>query len=102
MQNCYCYVLGAGTDANIWMIVFGENGDTGTFALKESENTNKFEQSLTDTFHFTDILSLGELSKIRVWHDNTGECFKNCSQPIYAARSHYPHGILKVKCKTLF
>lgn len=71
------YVLGAGTDANIWMIIFGENGDTGTLALKESENTNKFEQSLTDTFRFTDILSLGELSKIRVWHDNTGECFNN-------------------------
>lgn len=69
------YVLGAGTDANIWMIIFGENGDTGTLALKESENTNKFEQSLTDMFRFTDILSLGELSKIRVWHDNTGECF---------------------------
>lgn len=57
------------------MIVFGENGDTGTLALKESENTNKFEQGLTDTFRFTDMLSLGELSKIRVWHDNTGEYF---------------------------
>ncbi|TSK72011.1 Lipoxygenase homology domain-containing protein 1 [Bagarius yarrelli] len=65
-------LAGAGTDANVWMIVFGENGDTGTLALKESENTNKFEQSLADTFVFTDMLSLGELSKVRVWHDNTG------------------------------
>ncbi|KAI5096357.1 lipoxygenase-like domain-containing protein 1, partial [Silurus meridionalis] len=65
-------LAGAGTDANIFIIVFGENGDTGALALKESENTNKFEQSLTDTFQFTDMLSLGELSKIRVWHDNTG------------------------------
>uniref|UniRef100_A0AAR2KCT6 PLAT domain-containing protein n=1 Tax=Pygocentrus nattereri TaxID=42514 RepID=A0AAR2KCT6_PYGNA len=63
---------GAGTDANVWMIIFGENGDTGTLALKESSNTNKFERKQTDTFRFTDILSLGELSKIRVWHDNTG------------------------------
>lgn len=77
------YVLGAGTDANIWMIVFGENGDTGTLALKESENTNKFEQGLTDTFRFTDMLSLGELSKIRVWHDNRGEYFnKSTGKPI--------------------
>ncbi|KAL7853335.1 hypothetical protein AOLI_G00201790 [Acnodon oligacanthus] len=63
---------GAGTDANVWMIIFGENGDTGTLALKESSNTNKFERKQTDTFRFADILSLGELSKIRVWHDNTG------------------------------
>ncbi|XP_062867638.1 lipoxygenase homology domain-containing protein 1-like [Trichomycterus rosablanca] len=63
---------GAGTDANVWMIIFGENGDTGPIALKESTNTNKFERKATDTFQLTDILSLGELSKIRVWHDNTG------------------------------
>ncbi|XP_035377622.1 lipoxygenase homology domain-containing protein 1-like [Electrophorus electricus] len=62
----------AGTDANVWMILFGENGDTGPLALKESSNTNKFERKQTDTFRFQDILSLGELSKIRVWHDNTG------------------------------
>ncbi|XP_055036930.2 lipoxygenase homology domain-containing protein 1 [Misgurnus anguillicaudatus] len=63
---------GAGTDANVWMIIFGENGDTGTLALKESGNTNKFERKQTDTFRFPDILSLGELSKVRVWHDNSG------------------------------
>ncbi|XP_067279249.1 lipoxygenase homology domain-containing protein 1-like isoform X2 [Pseudorasbora parva] len=63
---------GAGTDANVWMIIFGENGDTGTLALKESNNTNKFERKQTDTFRFPDILSLGELSKVRIWHDNSG------------------------------
>ena len=63
---------GAGTDANVWVIIFGENGDTGTLALKECNKSNKFERKQTDTFRFTDILSLGELSKVRVWHDNTG------------------------------
>uniref|UniRef100_A0A667Z1M9 Lipoxygenase homology PLAT domains 1 n=1 Tax=Myripristis murdjan TaxID=586833 RepID=A0A667Z1M9_9TELE len=63
---------GAGTDANVWIIIFGENGDTGTLALKESNKSNKFERKQVDTFHFSDILSLGELSKVRVWHDNTG------------------------------
>ncbi|KAK1803299.1 hypothetical protein P4O66_004083 [Electrophorus voltai] len=61
----------AGTDANVWIILFGENGDTGPLALKESSNTNKFERKQTDTFRFQDILSLGELSKIRLatsWH----------------------------------
>lgn len=55
------------------MIVFGENGDTGTLALKESSNRNKFERNQVDVFHFSDILSLGELCKIRVWHDNKGK-----------------------------
>ncbi|XP_030623777.1 lipoxygenase homology domain-containing protein 1 [Chanos chanos] len=65
-------VSGAGTDANVWLIVFGENGDTGPLALKECNNTNKFERKQTDVFRFTEILSLGDLSKVRVWHDNTG------------------------------
>ncbi|XP_060788698.1 lipoxygenase homology domain-containing protein 1 [Neoarius graeffei] len=65
-------IAGAGTDANVSMIVFGENGDTGTLALKESSNRNKFERSQVDVFCFSDILSLGELCKVRVWHDNKG------------------------------
>ncbi|TNN29876.1 Lipoxygenase y domain-containing protein 1 [Liparis tanakae] len=64
--------LGAGTDANVWIIVFGENGDTGTLALKECSKSNKFERKQLDTFCFSEILSMGELSKIRVWHDNSG------------------------------
>lgn len=64
---------GAGTDANVWIIVFGENGDSGTLALKECNRSNKFERKQVDTFRFLDILSLGELSKVRVWHDNTGQ-----------------------------
>ena len=64
---------GAGTDANIWLIVFGEFGDTGTLALKHSNNNNKFERKTMDTFNFPDKLSLGDLSKIRLWHDNAGK-----------------------------
>ncbi|KAM6985878.1 lipoxygenase homology domain-containing protein 1 [Aplochiton taeniatus] len=65
-------VGGAGTDANVWLILFGESGDTGVLALKESQKSNKFERKQMDTFRFPDILSIGELSKVRVWHDNTG------------------------------
>ncbi|XP_035234693.1 lipoxygenase homology domain-containing protein 1 isoform X2 [Anguilla anguilla] len=65
-------VGGAGTDANVFLILFGENGDTGTMALKTSGNTNKFERKQLDVFRFPDVLSLGELSKLRVWHDNKG------------------------------
>ncbi|XP_032395727.1 lipoxygenase homology domain-containing protein 1 isoform X1 [Etheostoma spectabile] len=63
---------GAGTDANVWIIIFGENGDTGTLALKECNKSNKFERKQVDTFRFSDVLSMGELSKVRVWHDNSG------------------------------
>ncbi|XP_043745450.1 lipoxygenase homology domain-containing protein 1 isoform X3 [Cervus elaphus] len=65
-------VLGAGTDANVFIIIFGENGDSGTLALKQSANWNKFERNSTDTFNFSDMLSLGHLCKLRVWHDNKG------------------------------
>ncbi|KAL0187441.1 hypothetical protein M9458_019111, partial [Cirrhinus mrigala] len=65
-----CRFAAAGTDANVSLIVFGENGDTGMLALRESSNRNKFERNQVDVFRFGDILSLGELSKIRVWHDN--------------------------------
>uniref|UniRef100_A0A8D3BN03 Lipoxygenase homology domains 1b n=1 Tax=Scophthalmus maximus TaxID=52904 RepID=A0A8D3BN03_SCOMX len=65
-------VGGAGTDANVFVIVFGEYGDTGTLPLKEGTNRNKFERKMKDVFRFPDVLSLGELSKVRVWHDNKG------------------------------
>ncbi|KAM6148889.1 lipoxygenase homology domain-containing protein 1 isoform 2-T2 [Erethizon dorsatum] len=65
-------VLGAGTDANVFIIIFGENGDSGTLALKQSANWNKFERNNTDTFTFSDMLSLGHLCKLRIWHDNKG------------------------------
>ncbi|XP_012657455.1 lipoxygenase homology domain-containing protein 1 [Otolemur garnettii] len=63
---------GAGTDANVFIIIFGENGDSGTLALKQSANWNKFERNNTDTFSFSDMLSLGHLCKLRVWHDSKG------------------------------
>ncbi|XP_004684062.1 PREDICTED: lipoxygenase homology domain-containing protein 1 [Condylura cristata] len=65
-------ILGAGTDANVFIIIFGENGDSGTLALKQSANWNKFERNNMDTFNFSDMLSLGHLCKLRVWHDNKG------------------------------
>lgn len=57
----------------MWIIVFGENGDTGTLVLRDSNKSNKFERKQVDMFRFSDILSLGELSKVRVWHNNSGE-----------------------------
>ena len=37
-------VWGAGTDANVFITITGEHGDSGERDLKESSNRNKFER----------------------------------------------------------
>ena len=64
---------GAGTDANVYVILFGVNGDSGELHLKDSETSKSpFQNGQVDVFTVKGILSLGELSKLRVWHDNKG------------------------------
>ena len=38
-------VWGAGTDANVFINMYGEFGDTGERHLKDSDNINKFERN---------------------------------------------------------
>ena len=65
-------VRGAGTDANVYMQLFGDKDDTGIVELKVSNNRNKWERDQTDEFSF-DFIGLGEeLKKIRLGHDNKG------------------------------
>ena len=72
--------MGAGTDANVFVTLFGENGDSGELELKKSEtNINKFERNRADVFMFKSLLSLGELIKCRVRHDNTGSFIGNAN-----------------------
>lgn len=35
---------GAGTDANVYVNIYGETGDTGERRLRKSNNLNKFEK----------------------------------------------------------
>lgn len=58
-------VRGAGTDANVFAQIFGENGDTGERKLEASGNN--FERGHTDTFGI-EAVSLGELTKFRIGH----------------------------------
>lgn len=54
-------VSGAGTDANVFLIIFGEYGDSGEIPLKNSEtHKDKFERGHTDVFSLQDMLSLGK------------------------------------------
>ena len=54
-------VWGAGTDANIFLSLYGDNGDTGERELKDSQtNMNKFERkavSLTLILAFFSFLT---------------------------------------------
>ena len=66
-------VRGAGTDANVYIVFFGQNGDSGDLLLKDSEtNKSPFDGNQTDVFTFMNMQSLGQLLKCRVWHDNKG------------------------------
>ena len=61
---------GAGTDANVFLTIFGINGDSGERELRKSDNANKFERNQVDTFKVSAI-ELGELQKIKIGHDNS-------------------------------
>lgn len=61
---------GAGTDANVFVTVFGVNGDSGKRALK-NKLWNLFERGRTNRFYL-ETLDLGELKKVRIEHDNSG------------------------------
>jgi hypothetical protein len=62
-------IRGAGTDANVFIILYGDQGDSGKRKLEGSGN--KFERDQTDTFGF-ECVELGPLSKIRIGHDAAG------------------------------
>ncbi|XP_061409799.1 lipoxygenase homology domain-containing protein 1-like isoform X3 [Lethenteron reissneri] len=66
-------VRGAATDANVFVALHGDAGDSGPLALSSSlSGGNKFESGRTDEFRFADHKSLGRLSRLRVWHDSKG------------------------------
>ena len=51
-------VSSAGTDANVYLIIYGAKGDTGQLMLRQSSShKNKFERGKTDIFKIeaTDI-----------------------------------------------
>ncbi|CAF2355156.1 unnamed protein product [Rotaria sp. Silwood2] len=65
-------VDGAGSDSNISIVISGQNGDSGELKLENSStHMNKFERDNEDIFTFENILSLGELTKLRVSNDES-------------------------------
>ncbi len=63
---------GSGTDANVFINVYGTLGDTGIRQLRNStSHVNKFESGQCDEFSIAAV-DLGQLEKIRIGHDNSG------------------------------
>ncbi|MBN3304750.1 LOXH1 protein, partial [Amia calva] len=61
----------AGTDANVYITVYGENGDTGSRQLLNSKKPTKFCKGQTDVFTL-EAVHLGHLSKVVIGHDGLG------------------------------
>ena len=70
METYHVYVYtgdkwGAGTDSNVYMVLFGDTDDTGQVWLKTSKtNKNKFERKQMDEF-IVEAVEIGELRKIK-------------------------------------
>eukprot|EP01051_Picozoa_sp_SAG22_P003134 SAG22_NODE_149_length_17456_cov_5.058363_9_plen_444_part_00 len=63
-------LAGAGTDANVFIQIFSEMGDTGKKVLND-ETKDGFERNMHDHFEL-DFPDLGEIYKIVIGHDGAG------------------------------
>ncbi|XP_074641254.1 lipoxygenase homology domain-containing protein 1-like [Tubulanus polymorphus] len=66
-----CY--NAGTDANVYMTIYGERGDSGVRQLWKAKSMSKgiFNKGQIDNFE-VEAVSLGQLVKVIVGHDGAG------------------------------
>ena len=90
-------VRGAGTDANVFMVIFGEHGDSGEIALKHSETfKDKFERDHQDVFYLKNLLSLGESiflhAHYSAWHLTFNPSFQ--STPCSSITNHTSKAML--------
>jgi len=60
---------GAGTDAQVSIELYGENGKSGLRILDNAQDN--FERNKIDVFGI-ETIDLGKLQKINIGHDNTG------------------------------
>ena len=67
-------VRGAGTDANVFVILFGgKDGETNSGKLfLEDDSKNNFERGTTDIFTVECSEQFSPLHHLRIGHDNSG------------------------------
>ncbi|XP_078351488.1 polycystin-1-like protein 2 [Oculina patagonica] len=64
---------GCGTSACVGIVINGENGTSGVITLTDPLARRKyFSRGSVNNFTLTLPSSLGKLTDIRIWHDNTG------------------------------
>jgi hypothetical protein len=64
--------IGAGTDANVYLIIYGEKSQTEKLHLtKQSGSEKLFEKGQTDVFTIK-ALNVGEIKKVNISHDGKG------------------------------
>ncbi|XP_059580075.1 oxygen-regulated protein 1 [Alligator mississippiensis] len=61
----------AGTEADVYISIYGENGDTGSRQLRRSKKPTKFLKGQTDIFPL-EAVHLGKLYKIVIGHNGLG------------------------------
>lgn len=65
---------GYGTTANVGLIMYGEHGVTPSLLLSDPElNKIFFARGSVNNFTLSVPESLGDLVKIKIWHDNSGK-----------------------------
>ncbi|KAJ7410553.1 hypothetical protein BTVI_53174 [Pitangus sulphuratus] len=74
----------AGTEADVYISVYGERGDTGSRQLLRSQKSKKFLKGQTDIFA-VEAVHLGHLYKIVIGHNGLGSDEMNCYEEIYNA-----------------
>ncbi|XP_020608822.1 uncharacterized protein LOC110047416 [Orbicella faveolata] len=62
---------GAGTDANVFITIYGSNGQSMEKKLKGKFFENNFEKGKVDNFDLQ-LADVGEIKKIKIRHDNLG------------------------------
>uniref|UniRef100_A0A915KHK6 PLAT domain-containing protein n=1 Tax=Romanomermis culicivorax TaxID=13658 RepID=A0A915KHK6_ROMCU len=66
-------IFGAGTDANVFVQMTGEQGVSDVIQLKNSENhAHKFQRNQSDIFITDEIGDVGPIIEVHIWHDNKG------------------------------
>lgn len=66
--------MGSGTTANVGIVIYGEDCYSERIILSDSISKKAFfARASVNTFTVSLPRSLGQLYKIRLWHDNTGD-----------------------------
>jgi hypothetical protein len=64
--------LGSGTDAKVYLILYGDKGQSEKLHLVETKsNSDPFEKGKTDVFIVSSV-NIGDIVKINVSHDAEG------------------------------